>query len=100
MTNVVSGQLLREQMSPVQIRREEVLIENIPFCIANPAEPLTSNTYAEKGATLDEKISDARNQFIAGQIDEAGFKAVVADWYAQGGKAICDEYTAAYKAAN
>lgn len=99
MTNVVDGLLLQEQMQPVQQRREEVILENIPFCIANPAEPLTSNTYAEKGAQLDQMISDARNQYIAGQIDEAGFKAVVADWYAQGGQKICEEYAEAYKAA-
>lgn len=99
MTNVIDGLLLMEEMQPVQKRREEVILENIPFCIANPAEPLTSNTYAQKGAQLDQMISDARNQFIAGQLDEAGFKAVVKDWYAQGGKAICEEYAAAYKGA-
>ena len=100
MTNVVDGLLLMESMQPVQKRREEILLENIPYCIANPAEPLTSDTYAEKGAQLDQMITDARNQFIAGQLDEAGFKAVVADWYAQGGKQICEEYAAAYKAAS
>ena len=99
MTNVVDGLLLQEEMKPVQKRQKEVLLENIPYCVANPAEPLTSDTYAEKGAQLDQIISDARNQYIAGQIDEAGFKAVVADWYAQGGTAICEEYAAAYKAA-
>jgi putative aldouronate transport system substrate-binding protein len=44
-------------------------------------------------------INDARNQFVAGQLDEAGFNAVVANWYAQGGQAVCDELTAAYQAA-
>ncbi|ANX00285.1 hypothetical protein CSTERLE_01100 [Thermoclostridium stercorarium subsp. leptospartum DSM 9219] len=100
MTNVVDGLLLMEEMTPVQKRREEVILENIPYCVANPAEPLTSNTYANKGAQLDQMITDARNQFIAGQLDEAGFKAVVQEWYAQGGKQICEEYAEAYRAAH
>jgi putative aldouronate transport system substrate-binding protein len=99
MTNVVDGLLIQEALQPVQKRHLEVQAENIQYCIGNPAEPLTSDTYAKVGSQLDQMINDARNQFVAGQLDEAGFKAVVANWYAQGGQAICDEYTAAYKAA-
>lgn len=98
MTNVVDGLLISEALKPVQLRHTQVQLENIAFVVGNPAEPLTSNTYAEKGAQLDQMISDARNQFVAGQLDEAGFKAVVQQWYNQGGQAICDEYTAAYNA--
>ena len=98
MMNVVEGLLIPQALEPVQQRHLEVQTENIPFCVGNPAEPLTSATYGEKGSLLDQIITDARNQFIAGQIDEAEFKAVVANWYAQGGQKICDEYGAAYQA--
>ncbi len=98
MTNVVDGLLLQEAMKPVQQRHLEVQAENVLAVVGNPAEPLTSDTYAKNGAQLDQMISDARNQFVAGQLDEAGFKAIVKNWYAQGGQAICDELTAAYKA--
>jgi putative aldouronate transport system substrate-binding protein len=99
MTNVIDGLLIQEAMQPVQQRHVEVQLENIPYCVANPAEPLTSNTYADKGAQLDQLITDARNKFIAGQIDEAGFKGEVEKWYAQGGQQIVEEYTDAYNAA-
>lgn len=98
MMNVIDGLLIPQEMKPVQLRHVEVQSENIQYCVGNPAEPLTSSTYGEKGAQLDLMITDARNQFIAGQIDEAGFKTIVENWYAQGGQQICDEYAAAYQA--
>ena len=59
---------------------------------------MISDTYAEKGAQLDQLINDARVQFIVGQIDEEGFKEIVRQWYEQGGQQIVDEYNAAYEA--
>lgn len=83
---------------PVDRRVEEVQKENIDFVVANPTEPLTSNTYAEKGAQLDQLVRDARVQFVVGALDEAGFQAVVDQWFEQGGQEIVDEYTEAYEA--
>ncbi len=99
MTNVVDGLLIPEALQPVQKRHLEIQAENIPYCIANPLEPFTSDTYAKNGSQLDQMINDARNQFIAGQIDEAGYKKVIDQWYAQGGSQILIEYATAYRAA-
>ena len=42
-------------------------------------------------------MKDARERYIMGEIDEAGYDAAVESWYAQGGSKIAEEYTAAYK---
>lgn len=97
MTNVVDRLYLQEQQ-PIQKRALEIQNENIDFAVANPAEPLTSNSYAEKGSQLDQLVNDARVQFIVGHIDEAGFKAAIDQWYAQGGEDIIKEFNAAYDA--
>ena len=99
MTNVAVGLLISEANKPVQKRHLQIQAENIEFCIANPVEPYTSNTYAAKGAQLDQMINDARNQFIAGQLDEAGFNKVVEQWYVQGGNQVAVEYAQAYRTA-
>lgn len=97
MTNVVDKLYPLEQ-KPIQKHALEVQRENMNYAVANPAEPLTSNTYAEKGSQLDQLISDARVQFIVDYIDEAGFKAIIDQWYAQGGQEIVNEFNAAYEA--
>lgn len=97
MMNVVD-KLLPVESTPIQIQIDKVQKENEEFVVPNPAEPLISDTYAEKGAQLDQLINDARVQFIVGQIDEEGFKEIVRQWYEQGGQQIVDEYNAAYEA--
>lgn len=97
MTNVVDRLLPLEQ-TPLQARINEVQKDNIELVVANPCEPLTSDTYSEKGSQLDQLINDARVQFIVGQLDEAGFKAVADQWYSQGGQQVVEEYNAAYAA--
>ena len=97
MMNVVN-KLLPVESTPIQIQIDKVQKENEEFVVPNPAEPLISDTYAEKGAQLDQLINDARVQFIVGQIDEEGFKEIVRQWYEQGGQQIVDEYNAAYEA--
>ncbi len=99
MTNCVDGLLIPEALQPVQKRHLEVQTENIPYCIADPTGPYTSNTYAKNGAQLDQMINDARNQFIAGQLDEAGYNKVIDQWYAQGGQKVLVEYAEAYRTA-
>lgn len=97
MTNVVD-RLMPVEQTPIAARVLEVQKENMAFVVGNPCEPLTSNTYADRGAQLDQLISDARVQFVVGQLDEAGFKKVIEQWYAQGGQQVVDEYNAAYEA--
>jgi putative aldouronate transport system substrate-binding protein len=45
-------------------------------------------------ASIATIISDARVQFIMGQIDEAGFDKAVADWMAQGGNDLIEAVNA------
>ena len=45
-------------------------------------------------ASIATIISDARVQFIMGQIDEAGFDKAVADWMAQGGNELIEAVNA------
>lgn len=99
MTNCVDNQLIPEALQPVQKRSLEVQAENIQYCISDPTAPFTSDTYAKNGSQLDQMINDARNQFIAGQLDEAGFNKVVDQWYVQGGNKICVEYATAIRGA-
>ena len=57
-----------------------------------------SETYQAFGTQLDQIISDAAVQYIAGLIDEAGLRAAWADWAAQGGDQITAEFNEAYHA--
>ncbi len=66
-------------------------------CVRDYASPLLSDTQTEKGGELDKLLKDARERYIMGEIDEAGYDAAVESWYAQGGSKIAEEYTAAYK---
>lgn len=99
MTNVVD-KLLPQESTPIQTEIEKVQADNEEFIIPNIAEPLTSDTYFEKGAQLDQMINDARVQFIVGQLDESGFEAVIDQWFEQGGQQVQDEYNQNYEAIN
>jgi len=68
------------------------------YAVANPCYPFVSETYTAFGAQLDQIISDAAVQYIAGLIDEAGLRAAWDDWAAQGGEMITAEYNDAYHA--
>lgn len=82
------------------IRQDEVYEENIQYAVFNPAAGYLagSDTYALNGATLDTALKDARTQYICGEIDEAGFRAAMDTWLAQGGQQIIDEVNALYEA--
>lgn len=98
MTNVIDGLLLPQHQIDVQKQSDQVQKDNLKYVVPNPALPLTSNTYAEKGSQLDQIISDARVKYVVGQLDQAGFKAAVNQWYTQGGQKVVDEYNTAYQA--
>ena len=68
------------------------------FVIANPCLTLTSEQYVANGAYLDQILSDAAVQFIAGVIDEDELKVLWEQWSEEGGDQIKAEYTAAYQA--
>ncbi len=82
------------------ILEEQVKNDNIQYAVFNPAAGYLagSDTYALNGATLDTALKDARTQYICGEIDEAGFRAAMDTWAAQGGQQIIDEVNALYQA--
>ncbi|CAG7627866.1 extracellular solute-binding protein [Paenibacillus allorhizosphaerae] len=83
--------------TPLRKKADEVIKANEAIVVANPAEPLVSSVYSQKGAQLDTIISDARTKFIVGQIDEAGFKAAVELWKKSGGDDYVKEINELYQ---
>lgn len=83
----------------IRKRSAEIMVENIPYCVGNPAEPLipSSETYAMKGATLDQLIKDGYYQFIVGEMDKAGWEALLDQWSAEGGADLIAEINDLYK---
>ncbi|MCI9541091.1 MAG: extracellular solute-binding protein [Lachnospiraceae bacterium] len=86
--------------SPQALVEAEVKTKNVENAVFNPAVGYLagSDTYALNGATLDAALKDARTQYICGEIDEAGFRAAMDTWLAQGGQKIIDEINALYQA--
>ena len=78
----------------------DVYVENEQYAVFNPASSYLANsaTYADIGKTLDEIITQARTQYICGEIDEAGLQAAWDNWLNQGGQAIIDEVNEQYAA--
>ena len=65
--------------------------------MANPAEPLVSQVYAQRGAQLDNIVGDARIQYIVGQIDESGLDEAEELWLKSGGQDLIDEMNELYQ---
>ncbi|HZG83998.1 extracellular solute-binding protein [Paenibacillus sp.] len=74
--------------SPIRRKVKEVIKANESLLLNNPAEEFISDTYMKKGLLLDTIVSDARTQYIIGQIDEKGWEEAVRRWRQEGG----DEY--------
>lgn len=77
---------------------DNVYKDNEKYVVANPAEPLVSDTYSRKGPQLDSIITSANTKYIVGQIDEAGYKAELERWKQQGGDDYIKEINEAYAA--
>ena len=84
--------------TPLRSEYNQNLLDNAKYVIANPCLTFDSETNNLMGATINQEVEDAQVQYIAGKIDLDGLKAVYADWYAQGGDMILEEYQAAYDA--
>ncbi|MCR5602845.1 MAG: hypothetical protein K6G27_03980 [Lachnospiraceae bacterium] len=86
---------------PFTIRLSVILslLFSMSLAVFNPALPFLANseTYADLGSTLDEIITQARTQYICGQIDEEGLKAAAEQWLSQGGQKVIDEVNAQRK---
>ncbi|WEG13699.1 extracellular solute-binding protein [Pullulanibacillus sp. KACC 23026] len=83
--------------SPLTEKETKVQNDNEQYVVANPAAGLLSQTYAQKGAQLDQIITDARVKYISGQIDKAGLQDAIKQWKAQGGDQYTKEINDLYK---
>ena len=87
-------------MTEREVKQSEVYKKNEECAVFNPATSylLNSTTYSDVGAMLDEWITQARSQYICGEIDEAGLRAVWDKWYQNGGGQIIEEVNEQYLA--
>lgn len=96
--NIAQTSPIKEENERTQ-RMNQVREENIPYAVFNPANAylINSSTYSLSGATLDQILSQARTQYICGQIDEAGLQQAWDTWLSTGGQALIDEVNEQYK---
>ncbi|GAA2286301.1 extracellular solute-binding protein [Glycomyces scopariae] len=76
--------------------RLDLQAEDVANAVYNPAAALVSPTYTTSGAQLDTIIADARIQYIAGQIDDAGLQAAIETWRSSGGDQVVEEMNDLY----
>lgn len=88
-----------QPQTSLQEKADAVMEENMDIVVANPAEPLISPTYTERGQQLDNIIDDARIQYIVGQIDETEFDEEIERWLSSGGEEYIAEINEAYQTA-
>lgn len=81
---------------PVMEKANNLVKAAAAFAVADPTASLTSKTQIEKGARLQDIITDATFQFMIGKLDENGFQAAVKKWQDQGGADIIKEFNEAY----
>jgi putative aldouronate transport system substrate-binding protein len=70
--------------------------EVIKYAVADPAEPLNSKTWTEKGSQLTKVLTDAKTKYIMGQIDDAGWAEQVKKFRDTGGAQVAAEFAEAY----
>src|SRR5690606_9867123 len=85
------------ELDPSVEKYTKLIAENEQFAVGNPALPLLSSTFMEKGKQLDQIIFDARTKFIMGEINEQDFAAAIENWQQQGGNKIMEEYKQEYE---
>ncbi len=78
----------------------KVIKENEKSAVFNPAVSYLANspTYASEGGKLDKIISEARSQYICGEINEAGLQDAFDKWNKSGGTQVLAEVNAQYRA--
>ena len=91
--------IVNRGVTQLRERYNALNLELAPYAVSDPCFPFVSETAVAFGTQLNQIISDAAVQYIAGLIDEAGLQAAWEDWAAQGGDMMTEEYNAAYHAA-
>ncbi|SDD61828.1 extracellular solute-binding protein [Auraticoccus monumenti] len=72
-------------------RRDMLRARDLETAVYNAAAALVSPTASSQGAVLDQIVADARIQYVAGQIDEAGYRAEIQRWHTSGGDQVITE---------
>jgi putative aldouronate transport system substrate-binding protein len=72
-------------------KRKAIEASDLESAEFDPSAPYVSPTYVSKGAQLDTIVSDARIQYIAGQLDLAGLQDAVELWRSSGGDQVITE---------
>ncbi len=85
--------------TPLRSEYNGYLATMMDKCVFDPCHSLESPTAVMFGTVLNTMLEDAHVQYIAGQIDEDGLRAVWQQWADDGGAAMTQEYDQAYKAA-
>ena len=78
-------------------RGRELSVINEPFGVGDPTFPLVSQTFTERGSELSTMITDAVVKYVMGELNRAGFEAIIRQWNTQGGQKLIEEYSAAYR---
>lgn len=95
--NVANYDLHKENKgTKLEQRGKELLAKGEKKMVIDETAPLISDVYATKGTQLNNIIADARIQYIAGQIDKAGYKAAQDLWSTTGGKEYIEELEKLY----
>lgn len=104
--NQMLAYLPRYDLDPSPAKNErtqaqaDVYVENEQYAVFNPAASYLANsaTNADVGSSIGELLTQARTQYICGEIDEAGLEEAANQWLAQGGQQIIDEVNEQHKA--
>lgn len=88
---------LKPEESELTKRSNEVMVQNEEIVLPDPAYPLVSKIYAQRGQQLDNIIGDARIQYIIGELDDAGFDEAIQTWMNSGGEDYVKEINELYK---
>lgn len=85
--------------TPITILEQQLYADDVQYCVTNYGASYTSQYYIDHGTDLDTIISEARTQYIIGEIDESGLDEAINTWLTAGGQTVIDEMNEAYHAA-
>ncbi|EOT44339.1 extracellular solute-binding protein [Enterococcus columbae] len=71
--------------------RQKIMASDLKKAVFNPAASYITDTFVTKGTQLDQIISDARIKYVAGQMDDKGWKDTIQLWKDQGGTQLIKE---------
>ncbi|MDS0527622.1 extracellular solute-binding protein [Clostridium sp. SHJSY1] len=95
--NVANYDLREEDKGTnLEKRGKELLKDGLNKMVVNETEPLMSDVFVTKGVQMTNIMTDARIQYVAGQIDKEGYKKAIDLWLKTGGQEYVDELTKLY----